>query len=196
MALTRWPRMSITERSVCRNALRASAFSSGPQGARDRLQVDAGADAALAQARPAVPQPAEHARVDRERQQRRHPRQRGRAQQRADLLAEAAARDQRQPLHALGELVEELHRHAAAERVPDDRRAIDPDRGEQVADAGGVGAERVVAARRRGVAVADEVGRDDGVVARRAAMPRPASGCEELSIPWMSTTGGPSPATR
>ena len=90
-------------------------------------------------------------------------RQRRAAQQRADLAAEPAARDQREPFRALGELVEELHRHAAAERVADDRRALDADRRQQVADAGGVRAERVVAARRGRVAVADQVGRDHGV---------------------------------
>ncbi len=68
-------------------------------------------------------------------------------------------------LDSLGELVEELHGDAAAKRVPDDRRAVYADRGEQVADAGGVGTERVVAARRGGVAVADQVGGDHGVVA-------------------------------
>jgi hypothetical protein len=56
-------------------------------------------------------------------------------------VAQATAGDQRQALGALGELVEELHRHAAAERVADDRRRFHPDRRHQVADAGGVGAE-------------------------------------------------------
>ena len=84
----------------------------------------------------------------------------------ADLLTEAAAGHQRQALGALGELVEELHRHAPAERVPHDGRVVDADHGEQVADARCVRAERVVTARRRGVAVPDEVGRDDGVAVR------------------------------
>ena len=136
-----------------------------PQRACDRLQVYAAGERSLAQAPPAAGQRFEHARLDRQRQQRRDARQRGGAQHRADLTAEAAAGDQHQALDALGELVEELHRHAAAERVPDDARAVDPDRCQQVADARGVRAERVVAARRRGVAVPDQVGRDDRVIA-------------------------------
>jgi len=79
--------------------------------------------------------------------------------------------------------------------VPDDGGALHADGGEQVADAGGVRAEGVVPARRGGVAVSDEVGRDDHVVAARLA----ATDCqwlEELSMPWMSTIGSPLPATR
>ena len=87
----------------------------------------------------------------------------GAAQQRADLVSETAGGDEHEALGALGELVEELHRHAAAERVPDDRGAIDAEDGEQVADRGGVCAERVVTARCGGVAVADQVGGDHGV---------------------------------
>ena len=60
--------------------------------------------------------------------------QRHAAQQRADLVTEAAARHQRQALGPLRELPEELHRDAAAERVADDRGAIDADRREHVAD--------------------------------------------------------------
>ena len=115
--------------------------------------------------------------MDRERQQRRDVP--GSAAVRSiglTVAAEAAAGDQREPLDALRELVEELHRHAAAERVPDDRRALDADRGEQVADARRVRAERVVAARRRGVAVADEVGRDDRVRRRERLRDAAASG--------------------
>jgi hypothetical protein len=43
-----------------------------------------------------------------------------RAQQQVDLAAEPAARRQHEPLGALRELVGQLHRDAAAERVPDD----------------------------------------------------------------------------
>ena len=82
------------------------------------------------------------------------------------LAPEAAARDQHEPLAALRELVGHLHRHAAAERVADDRAAVVAERAEEVANAAGVGAERVVAARLRRFAVAEQVGRDDGVVLR------------------------------
>ena len=89
--------------------------------------------------------------------------QRGATEHRAHLMAEAAARDQRKPLDSLGELVEELHRDPAAERVTDDGGAVDADGRQQVADAAGVGAEGVVAADGCGVAVAEQVGSDHGV---------------------------------
>ncbi len=143
---------------------------------RDRLQVGAARHPRSRMRRPASESRRQQPRVDRQRQQPRDPRQRGGAQQRADLAPEPAARDQDEPLDALRELVEELHRDAAAERVPDDRRALDPDRGEQVADAGGVRAERVVASWRGRVAVADQVGCDDRVVGREPLVPPPASG--------------------
>ena len=87
--------------------------------------------------------------------------QRRGAQQQVDLAAEPAAGDQHEPLAALRELVGELHRDPAAERVPDDRHAVVVERAQQVADAAGVRAERVVTARRRGMAVPEQVGGDD-----------------------------------
>jgi hypothetical protein len=45
--------------------------------------------------------------------------------------------------------------------VPDQAEPVVPERGEQVADAAGVAAERVVAARLGRLAVAEQVGRDD-----------------------------------
>ena len=47
------------------------------------------------------------------------------ADRRRHLGAEAAGRDQHEPLGALGELVGELHRHAAAEAVPDHGHPVD-----------------------------------------------------------------------
>ena len=102
-------------------------------------------------------------------------RQRGGAQQEVDLAAEPAAGDEHEPLGALGELVGELHRDAAAERVPDDRHALVAERGDDVARAAGVRAERVVAARRGRLAVAEQVGRDQREALaeqRRDALPR------------------------
>ena len=72
--------------------------------------------------------------------------QRGGAQHGADLGAEAAAGDQHQALDHLRELVGELHRDPAAERVADQGRALVAEREQEVAQAGGEGAERVVAA--------------------------------------------------
>src|SRR2546427_365534 len=86
-----------------------------------------------------------------------------RAQHRVHLAPEAAARHQHQALAALGELIRELHGDAAAERVPDDRGARNPEHLEEIADAVRVRAERVVAARLGGAAVAEEVRGDDGV---------------------------------
>jgi len=130
----------------------------------DRLQVDADARAALAQATPGDAQPLEQPFMDGRREQQRGPGQRRGSQHGAHLVSQAATGDQHQALDALGELVEELHRHAAAERVPDDRRAVHTDGREQVADARRMRAQGVVAAWRRRVAVPDEVGRDHHVV--------------------------------
>ena len=91
--------------------------------------------------------------------------QRGGAQDRADLGAEPAAGDEHQPLDHLRELVGELHRDPAAERVADDGRPLVAERQQQVAQAAGEGAERVVAAAGLGGAVAGQVGGDHGVVA-------------------------------
>ena len=134
------------------------------QGADDRLDVDALRPAAALEPRGEVVDRVDHPRLRRERERRGgEPGQRRRPQHRAHLGAEPAARDQRQPLDPLRELPEELHRDPAAERVPDHRRRADPERGEQVADRRSVGADRVVAARGRRVAVADQVGSDHRV---------------------------------
>ena len=85
------------------------------------------------------------------------------ADRRRHLGAEAAGRDQHEPLGALGELVGELHRHAAAEAVPDHGDPVDAEDAEQVAHPVGVAADAVVGARLVGVAVAEQVGRDHGV---------------------------------
>jgi hypothetical protein len=98
-------------------------------------------------------------------------------------VAEAAAGDKRESFDALRELVEELHRHATAERVPDDARTVDPDRRHQVADACGMCAQRVVAARGRRVAVPDQVGCEDRVVARQVQRHRlPVAGGVEHAV--------------
>ena len=88
-----------------------------------------------------------------------------RADRRAHLGAEAAGGDQDHPLGALGELVGELHRDAAAEAVADDGDLVDAEQGEQVAHAVGVAADAVVGAGLRRQSVAEQVGRDDGVAA-------------------------------
>ena len=118
------------------------------EAAREHGEVAVGRDAA-------DPEHLGHAAADaldaRGRQHREHPvgaRERGGAQQQVDLAAEAAAGDQHEPVAALGELVGELHRDAAAERVADDGHVVVAERGKEVADAAGVGAERVVAAGR------------------------------------------------
>ena len=77
------------------------------------------------------------------------------------VAAEAAARHEHQALASLGELVGKLHGDPAPERVPDDRHPLVTERGEEVAHSGGVRAERIVAARRRGLAVAEQVGCDE-----------------------------------
>jgi hypothetical protein len=79
------------------------------------------------------------------------------------LARDAAARDQDEPTAALRELVGELHRDPAAERVPDDGGGLRGEPDQEVADPGRVGAERVVAARLRGLAVPEQVGGEDRV---------------------------------
>ena len=77
--------------------------------------------------------------------------------------AQAAAGDQHQPLAVLRELVGELHRDPAAERVADDAGALNAESHQQVTDPRGVRAERVVTAGLGRLAVAEQVRRDDGV---------------------------------
>ena len=90
--------------------------------------------------------------------------QRGGAEHQMNLSPQPAARDQHQPLGERRVLVRELHRDATAERVPDDRGAPMPERDEQVAHAGGVRPERVVAPRLGRLPVSEQVGRDHRVV--------------------------------
>jgi hypothetical protein len=77
------------------------------------------------------------------------------------------ARDEDQALDHLGELVGELHRDAAAERVADERGSLVAEGDEQVAQAGRQRADRVVAAARGRGAMAGQVRRDHGVAARQ-----------------------------
>ena len=111
------------------------------------------------------------------------------------LAPEAAARHEDEALAALGELVGELHRDPAAERVADDRRPVVAERDHRVADGARVGAERVVAARLGRLAVAQQVGRQHLVVAARCSIAG-SHWSERPVIPWMRTISGPSPAVR
>ena len=81
-------------------------------------------------------------------------RKRGQAKDEADVGAEAAARHEHEALAPFGELIRELHRDAAAERVADDRRAIEAERATEVTERAGERAERVVAGALRRPAVA------------------------------------------
>ena len=91
------------------------------------------------------------------------------------LAPQPAARHEHEPLAALGELVGELHRDPAAERVPDHGHALVAERRQHVAHAARVRAERVVPARRRRLAVPEQVGREHREVLaqqRRDVLPR------------------------
>ena len=79
------------------------------------------------------------------------------------LATEATARHQNEALAAFGELVRELHRDPAAERVSDDRSTHLAERGEEVANRIRIGPERIVTPRLRGIPVAQEIGGDDRV---------------------------------
>src|SRR5215218_8951679 len=115
---------------------------------------------------------AEHRARRDQRQHQLRARQRDGPQERADLAPEAAAGDQHQPAHELRELVGDLHRDAAAERVPDDRGALVAQREHQVADEAGVGAERVVAGRLVGLPMAEQVRGQDREVLRQLGQHR------------------------
>ena len=90
-----------------------------------------------------------------------------RAQDRAHLGTEPAAGDEHQPLGDLGELVGELHRDSAAERVPDERRALVSERDQQIAQSSRERPDRVVAGTGRRRAMPGQIGRDNGVVPRQ-----------------------------
>ena len=111
-------------------------------------------------------EPAEQ--LDRREPQQRHQRlgtgHGGHTQQRAHGASQAPTAHQDQPLAALGKLVGELRRDAAAERVADDGGAVHLQDGEQVAHAVGVAAHGVVGSRFLGPSVAEQVRRNDGVV--------------------------------
>ena len=128
------------------------------------VEVDAPLGAAALELGGERRQRAEDPRARGQRDGARRARHRRDPQERADVRAQPAARHEHQPVDPLGELPEELHRDAAAERVADDGRAADAERREQVADRRGVGADRVIAAGGRRVAVSDQVRGDHGVV--------------------------------
>ena len=79
---------------------------------------------------------------------------------------DATGRDEHEPLTALGELIRELHRDAAAERVSDHGRAFDVEHAQQVAHAVRVGCDRIVGAGLVGPTMPEEVGRDHRVITR------------------------------
>ena len=91
-------------------------------------------------------------------------RHRGHPQQRADRSAHSPAADQDQALTAVGELVGELRRHAAAQRVPDDRGPVHLQHTQEVAHAVGETAHRVVGPRLLGASVPEEIRGDHRVV--------------------------------
>src|SRR5439155_10649104 len=86
---------------------------------------------------------------------------RQRPQQEVDLASEAAAADQHEALAQLRELVGELHRDAAAERVADDGRLLVAEHQQEVPEERRVRAERVIAGRLRRLPVAEKIRSDD-----------------------------------
>jgi short-subunit dehydrogenase len=106
-----------------------------------------------------------------------------RAQQRVHLAAEAAARDQNEALATLRELVGELHRDPATQRVPDDRPPLVSKCAEKIAHPVREGAKRVVAARLRGLTVTEEVRSDDPASRSEAhhhLFPRGGAACDPV----------------
>ena len=97
-------------------------------------------------------------------------------------------------LDPLGEQVAELHGDAATEGVADESDAVDAEPVEEVAQGGGVRAERVVTDRLRGGAVTEEVGDDDPVV---GVEPVDEVGPVRVgpSSPWMKRMADPWPVS-
>ena len=89
---------------------------------------------------------------------------RGKAQQRAHRPAHSPAADEHQALAAFGELVGELRRHAAAQRMSDHRGPVDLEHAQEVPHPVGVPRHRVVGAWLLRAAMAQEVRGHDGVV--------------------------------
>ena len=118
------------------------------------------------------------ARVGDERQHELGAGQRGCPQQRVDLGAQPAAVDEHEALAEHGVLVGELHGDAATQRVADHGRPPVAEHDEQVAKAGRVGAQGVVAAWLGRLAMAEQVGGEHGVAIgqlRDDLVPLPAS---------------------
>ena len=86
--------------------------------------------------------------------------ERGGTEQEVHVGAEAAAVDQDEPLAALRELIRELHRDPATERMPDEGRALVAQGDHEVAYPARVGPARVVASRLGRAAVAQQIRRD------------------------------------
>ena len=93
-------------------------------------------------------------------------------------------------------LVDELHGHAAAERLADDRRARNTQLVEQVTQPHRERAERVVAPGLGGLTVPQQVGRDDAVFLATAGGSPPATSPELPAIPWISSNVSPLPTSR
>ena len=97
----------------------------------------------------------------------------GHAEQRADRPPHSPAAHQDEPLAAIGELVGELRRHTAAQRMPDHGDAVDLEDAQEVAHAVGEARHGVVGPRLLGASVAEEVRGDDRVVLGQLLDDRP-----------------------
>ena len=131
--------------------------------ARHLREVGPGPEARSGEQLPHGASDAEDARVRDQRQHDLRAGQRGRAKEQMHLAPDPAARDEHEPLREGRVLVGELHRDPAAQRVADHGGAAVAEGHQEVAHRSGVGAERVVAARLGGLAVAEQVGRHDRV---------------------------------
>ena len=159
-----WPPMSMTARVVARNARRLSRSPSEVKPRQIAPMSAPGFQPTFCAPRPSA---STRWRTGAEATTLEHllgAGQGGGAQDEVDLPAEAAARDEDEAVHPVGEEVVELHRDAAAERVPDEGDPLDAEVVEQVAQGRGVRAERVVARRLGRLAVPEQVGHDDAVV--------------------------------
>jgi hypothetical protein len=82
------------------------------------------------------------------------------------LSAQPATTDEDESIAMLGVLVGELHGDSAAEGLTDHRDPLDAEDTQEVAQRAGLGAQGVIPRWFGGLAVSNQIRRDDGVVAR------------------------------
>ena len=160
-----WPFQSTTALTTCRIAARERLSAKVGPRRPPRRGPSSGARRTRQEAEPAGAE-LQHPGQGEQARDLVEPRGGDRPDQRGDLGAETSGGDEHEALGALGELVGELHRHAAAEAVAHHGDPVDAEHRQQVAHAVGVAADAVVGPGLVGLAVPEQVGGDDRVAPR------------------------------